>query len=248
MGKDHFRGTSDELNINDNAMRIDVELSFKLVEPIEVCGEIQESKNIRIVRSKENEKIICEFRVKIYDYNEKKSEDAIQQIKRLLNWMSWKMGRKIDHRREIIVIRNDEHEKLQEKVLPAAEFNLDLNSTEMASILKNEDQKLTQKLAVGANGIKSYEERNYTNAIRDFYLVIQESKGKLDEKHRALRNGLSHFTVSRDNIEALEKCFGLKLGGNLETHKYIDMNDYSNIEILNNQARDLGSKMLETLS
>lgn len=216
----HFREIRESMHMEDT-VRADLGLLFKLTENIKIGGKINSSENVRVIKLQSNSDEVEGISITVKDKSDKTIEDAQQKARRILNWISFKLGKKIDHERPILITK-DKQQELPITAIPNEPFDLDLKSNELGLVIGNKDQILTQKLAILANGMKSYEEKNYGNAIRDFCLVIDKYDEKLYKCYAPLRNALSHFEVCSD-LEKL-KVFNLSIIDSNGGQKYIDMN------------------------
>lgn len=236
---------------------VTAELFFGLTEPVNVPGVKTESPNIKIVTAEKNPNSIIGFKVKIIDSNEEKIENAYHEIRRLCNYLSIKTGRYIDHRRpEVLITKNGKKTGTKSFTIDAVlayPLDLNLNDSNVSAIIDDNDPILTQQLSDLASGIKAYDDRNYKDAIRNFWQSIENEALSLGKNYKSLRDGLSHSEINfPDVINDLKNDFGLKLKEKSDSTKtpkgvYIDTNDPNNREILRNEAITLREEAVNLL-
>lgn len=230
---------------------------FELLEPLSIPGIKTNSPNIEIVMSEGSSDSIKGFRVKMKDYDEDEIDSSYQEIRRLTNLLSIKTGRYIDHKRPEISIQKGEktthtiHFTVDAVIVKPVD--LDLNSSSLLSILEDSDPLLTQQMADLVSGIKSFDDKNYKDAIKNFWLTLENENHQLQKNYKSLRNGLSHTEINdSDVINDLKNDFGLILKTKTDSIKtpkgvYIDGNNSTNREIIKLEAKELREKAMNII-
>jgi len=233
-------------------------LFFGLSEPVDVSGVKIDSPNIKIIKAEKNPNSIIGFEVFISDSNNEKIEKAYLEIRRLTNLLSLKLGRYIDHKRPEIFITDKSGKSTGSKsftidAILVKQIDLDLNNSNLSSIVNDNDPVLNQQLSDAVSGIKAYSDRNYKDAIKNFWLAIENEKHSLAKDYRSLRDGLSHSEINNDNVQkVLQDDFGLTLkekNDSIKTPKgvYVDANDPTNRAILKEEATVLRIEVIKIL-
>ena len=232
-------------------------LYFELLEPLSIPGIKTNSPNIEIVMSEGSSDSIKGFRVKMKDYDEDEIDSSYQEIRRLTNLLSIKTGRHIDHKRPEISIQKGEkttrtiHFTVDAVIVKPVD--LDFNSSSLLSILEDSDPLLTQQMADLVSGIKSFDDKNYKDAIKNFWLTLENENHQLQKNYKSLRNGLSHTEINDSGvINDLKNDFGLILKTKTDSIKtpkgvYIDGNNSTNREIIKLEAKELREKAMNII-
>lgn len=250
------RSVSERIVVNETVVATTTSY-FELLEPLSIPGIKTNSPNIEIVMLEDSSDSIKGFRVKMKDYDEAEIDSSYQEIRRLTNLLSIKTGRYIDHKRPEISIQKGEkttHTKsFTIDAVLVRPVDLDLNSTNLLSILEDSDPLLTQQMADLVSGIKSFDDKNYKDAIKNFWLTLENENHQLQKNYKSLRDGLSHSEINNsDVINDLKNDFGLILKtktDSIETPKgvYVDANNSINREIIKLEAKELREKAMNII-
>lgn len=89
--------------------------------------------------------------------------------------------------------------------------NADLNIPEnkLTSILENQDKELTQQMKYVNRAINAIKVRDPASAIKDLYLACNQNPQGSLAKYRSLRNALSHEPIFPNDIQNIQRDFGL---------------------------------------
>ena len=233
-------------------------LFFGLTEEIEIPGEWKNSDEIKFIPSNDDEKKIRGIEVIIIDLNEQKIEDAYHKVRRILNYIGRNLGRYIDHSRpEEFVLKDGKSTRTVSctpDVIIVEKFDFNLNDSKIQALINDDDPILNQQISDLMNGIKAYDDRNYGDAIRNFWIAIENETLSLNKNYKHLRNGLSHSKINHDAVKlSLENDFNLRLKPIIDSKEtkqgfYIDRNDPVNRNILKKEAtilRDIAIPIID---
>jgi len=202
-----------------DSVSVQLELYFELVNPVAIP---QNSKNSpEITLCVDDKSMLQSFRIK----SGQEDEDIISTIhkaNRLVNYLSFKTGLYISHKHPRKVISG------QLTTEPPNGFSMDAILTDL-STLDLTDPNLNEflsttsidnlSLAHFAYGQRALNEKNYPEAIREFYLTIEDSGITEEIKYKKLRNAVSHKIICDHNSpEILDREFNIQLpeGGSLD--------------------------------
>jgi len=254
MGKNLVREINETVPVSDS-VSVTTIIYFGLTEPTQFPGLKVDSENIKIIYQEKKLDTILGFEVRLSAPSNDLVGDAHQEIRRLTNLMSLKLGRYVTHRRpENFIVRDGKKTMTKSFTADAVlvkSFELDLNDEKIKSLMKNDDPILNQQLADTVIGIKSYDDTNFRDAIRNFWQVVESENLSFTKNYKSLRDGLSHSEInSPDTINDLKKDFGLNLKEKSDSTKtpkgvYIDTNDPKNREILKEEATFLRIEVIK---
>jgi len=256
VGKKLVKEVNETVQHTENSV-INANLFFGLREPVTVPGNIVNSSDIEIICSQKNSNSIIGFTVKILDLNQDKLEKAYDEVRRLTNFLSIKTGQPIDHNRpEITYLKGKSttsSKSFSSDALLIKSFDLDLTDSKITNIINDNNPILTQQIADAISGIKAYDDKNYKDAIRNFWMSIENENLQLPKNYKSLRHGLSHTEITSAKVENdLTNDFKLVLKTKTNsTHSpqgiYIDLNNSKNREILREEATFLKDKVIKLL-
>lgn len=247
---------NDTVGISESPI-VTAELFFGLTEPIQFYDTFKDSEEIKFTPSDDDPQKVSGLLVKIIDSNPQKIEDAYKKIRNILNYISVKLGRQVDHLRpEEFIVKDGKITRSKSFTFDSVlvkKFNLDLNDSKIQELITNKDPILNQQVADYVSGIKAHDDKNYRDAIRNFWLVLENENVSLDKDYKSLRHGLSHTEIYPKVKEQIEIDFGLKLQLKVDSTKeqkgyFIDTNDATNREILKQEAnylRELANKIIQ---
>ena len=102
--------------------------------------------------------------------------------------------------------------------------------------LLNNYSKLYMQLGHAHNGHKAFIEKDYPQAIREYFLIFEKTGSPVDIKYRSLRHAVSHVRLDVPNtLNELITNFGITL----QTGQELDVNDPTIMEILYKHTREL---------
>ena len=191
-------------------------LYFGLTEEIENFGMCENTNEIKFIFSNSEPKKIKGIKIIIIDDSEQENEEAYRKTRRILNYIGLELGRYIDHKRPEKSVKKGKKQRRQKKFTVGAilvkPFDLDLNGSKIKKLIDNDNPILNRQTSYLMNGIKAYDDKNFSDAIKNFWLAIENKKHSWKPDYRELRNGLSHSEINKKKtISCLKKNFGLRL-------------------------------------
>ena len=227
-------------------------LYFGLTEEIENFGMCENTNEIKFIFSNSEPKKIKGIKIIITDDNEQEIEKAYRKTRRILNYIGLELGRYIDHKRPEKSVKKGKKQRRQKNFTVGAilvrSFDLDLNGSKIKKLIDNDNPILNRQTSYLMNGIKAYDDKNFSDAIKNFWLAIENEKHSLKLNYKDLRDVLSHSEINNEQaISRLKKNFGLRFNEKKNYTKdekgwYIDTNDPVNQNIIKEHARILKSK------
>jgi hypothetical protein len=203
--------------------------------------KITDSKDIKMIWDEVEKEALTGFEITIKDSTEEKIIDAREQTApRLTNILGSRTGNEITYKPPVIkFIRNGVtttfvSSKMRLKWMrPISLESIDI--PKLSSLLNNYS-RLYMQLAHTHNGHKAFINKDYPQAIREFFLVF-EYTGCIEEiKYRNLRHAVSHAKLDSQNaVDDLNNNFGIPLQKGQE----LDVNDSKIREILYKHTREL---------
>jgi len=237
-------------------------LYFELTEPITIPQIKQNSSDIELIFDTDDQSKLLAFRIKVLNFNPVDTAIAFQKAYRLTNFISWKYGAYIFHKRPRQSINGQIGSiSFPVDVVLSALLNLDLQNTSLSNLI-NTSSKDNQRLAHLTNGQRALEDANFSEAIREFYQVIEtEVEAEIRTantfpnvahliNYKYLRHGVNHVEL-RDptTIGILRSVFHLTLISNQHTSmEYLDPSDISNEKILEKEAINLRKEVYQFLN
>ena len=107
------------------------------------------------------------------------------------------------------------------------------------------------KLAHFCNGIKALDELNFSEAVKEFYQVIEDNTPSHLAKYKFLRHGLSHDQLySQNTVNHIQNDFGIicienPSSTNMPKMKYVDISDPEVQAIVKREANYLRTEVFK---
>lgn len=215
-------------------------LHYEFDEKLPIFGTITDSENIKFIWDEGNENAVTGFEITILESTDGKIEDAQEQVvPRLINILSNISGVALTYKPpQIKKIRNGQTFSVITKELKMewlTDIGIDNIDIPKLSSLLYRSSKLTMQLAHAYNGRKALTVKDYPQAIREFYLIFEDTGLDEDKKYANLRHAVSHVVLGcQDAVDDLNVNFGLPI----EKDKELDLNDPKIKETLGRHARE----------
>jgi hypothetical protein len=239
-------------------------LYFELTEPITVPHIKQSSTDIELIFDVNDTSKLNGFRIQVPNFNQENIVIAFQKAHRLTNFISWKYGTYIFHKRPKQFVNGRIGGTISFTIGAAISALRDLNMNDNSlTDLVNISSKENQRLAHFTNGQRALEDANFSEAIREFYQVIEI---EVDEEiehpnsypqvshlinYKYLRHGVSHVELNNPTTIATLKSpvFNLTLITNPATNQeYLDPSNSLNEQILEKEATKLRLEVMNFLN
>jgi hypothetical protein len=217
---------------------IQVGLWFGLYEQVFIGGTVENSENIELVLDPNDKHYLTGFRIMVNDTSDATIKQSIEKAKRLTNYISFRTNTVVRHKRPTRVTK-----KKDGKTETTKDFSMDallvkaidLDIKELSSLLDS-DSPLNQCFAHYHDGIKSLLDNDFSQAVKDFFLIIENSGIQEAVRYQSLRDAVNHNRLDSDKtLEALRTNFEITI----KKREYLNINDPSIQEILETEARKL---------
>ena len=212
------------------------ELIFELKEKIYLGGAFVDNTNIKLIQDEENKDYLKGFRITISDFDEGSIQDAIELSNRLTNYLSLQTGLVVEHKRPII--KEFKNEKTTTSITHTMDAILakkqDLDLTKLKDFL-SKDERTHQHTFQFKKGLESIQNNDFPNAIRWFFMIIENDKTANSAKYFPIRNVISHEELDRNNTINGVKVFGITM----KKGEHLNFNNPEIYKILKTEAHNL---------
>jgi hypothetical protein len=206
------------INFSDSVV-VSTGLYFELTEPVFVPGTFTNSHDMELKFNSENNHLLESFTIKTNGTEEEEIK-ALHKASRFTNFLTFKIGIFVYHKRGRKVVDGKiTDEKIGGVSTVITSLNdLDLMNSQLDNLIS---QKSKENLQIShfSNGQKALNDNNYSEAIREFFLVIENSDTTEEITYRPLRHAVSHEKLTgADTIRDLNSNFGLswQIGDSLD--------------------------------
>lgn len=185
-------------------------LYFELVEPVAVPRDFKNSEEI--ILNVDDGSMLQSFQIKS-DQKQKDKIDVIHKANRFVNYLSFKTGLYISHKHPRKVIDGEITEKIGFS-MGAVITDLRVLDLTHPNMIDHLSKTSTYSLAVAhfASGQRALNGNNFAEAIREFYLTIEDSGIDEEKKYKILRDSVSHKKIDNSKSpDILRNEFNIKL-------------------------------------
>lgn len=203
-------------------------IRFRFNKKIHPGIKIKDSKDIKMIWSRVKKDALTGFEIRINKSTKKKIINAREQTApRLTNILGSITGIEITYKDPpaIKIIRNGKTFRRVVKTFKSSYLKpISLESIDLSKLssLLSKSSKLYMQLGHAHNGHRAFHNKDYPQAIREFYLIF-EYTGCLEEaKYRNLRHAVSHAKIdSPKAVKDLDNNFHIKMkpGEELDVNK-----------------------------
>lgn len=185
---------------------------FELTDPIFVPGILTNSHDIDLQFDSKNEHMLNAFTIKTDITIDNEIINSLHRASRFTNYLTFKTGMFVYHKQGRKVVNG----KITDitiyggmSMIVTSLKDVDLTNPDLYNLISNSSKENLQ-LAHFTTGQKALNDNNYAEAIREFFLIIENS-GILEEKtYKPLRHAVSHEKLIRPTTVAnLNSNFGL---------------------------------------
>jgi hypothetical protein len=226
-------------------------LQFEFDEKVFIYGTITDSEDIKFIRNEEENKdktsvTLTGFEIIIKASNQEKIAKAKEQTApRLTNILSSITGIAINYNPPRV--RRIKDGKTFHEVLPPTLRmpwlrpiginNIDVSKAfALLADTSKSSQELNMKLVHAHNGQRALSNNDFPHAIREFYLVVENTSINDKDRYKTLRDAVSHYILDVDRtIKNLKKFFSITLAPG----QSLDVNDPEIKKILADEAKKL---------
>ena len=211
---------------------------FELADPVAVPGTFTNANDIELEFDSQNNNMLKAFTIKTKDTSDKEVIYALHRASRLTNYLTFKTGLFVYHkqgRRVINGVIETAYIGGGIDAIITSLNDLDLTNQNLYNLISN-PSKENQQLSHFASGQKALDDKNYDEAIREFFLVIENSGITDETKYRPLRHAVSHERLDDPStVSALNANFNL----NVRVGGYLDITDPQVEDVLRQEARKI---------
>lgn len=183
---------------------------FELTDPVWVPGTFTNSLDIKLEFNSTKKNLLKSFTIQS-ENTPKEIIKALHKAARLTNYLTFKTGLFVYHKQGRKVINGQITEETVGGIstVITALNDLDLSNSNLENLL-SQTSKENLQLAHLASGQKALNDSNYPEAIREFFLVIENSGIPEEVTYRPLRHAVSHERLdSANTVASLNANFGL---------------------------------------
>lgn len=189
-----------------------VSMNFELYSKVKIGTNNNQIKNVELIHDKQDPQLIEAFRIRLVNTSEEEVDKAYMLAGRLVNYLSAMTGTVVEHKRPLMLPAGMQISLPSMLIVPTQRHGLpdDLESSPV--------EQTAQILSRFKEGYKALRDNDFAEAIRCFYLIIENDGSPSSTKYKSLRNGVSHDTISGpDSLHDLKQIFGLNVptGGSL---------------------------------
>ena len=226
-----------ETVVNSENVKGIIGIYFELVDPVAVPGTFTNANDIELEFDSHNKNMLKAFTIKTKDTSEIEVIIAIHRASRLTNYLTFKTGLFVHHKQGRRVINGKiETTPISGGIdtLITTLKDLDLTNHDLYNLITT-SSKGNLQLAHFASGQKALNGENYDEAIREFFLVIENSGTSDETKYKPLRNAVSHEELYPSTVSALNANFNL----NVLAGGHLDITDPQVDDILGQEAKKI---------
>lgn len=197
------------LNVS-TSVSVSTGLYFELTESVFVPGKFTNSQNMELKFDTKNTQLLKSFTIKTSG-TEEEEINALHTASRFTNYLTFKTGIFVYHKRGRKVIDGKvTDEKVGGVSTVITSLNdLDLTNSHLNNLISQKSKENLQ-LSHFSTGQKALNDNNYSEAIREFFLVIENTKTPEKIKYKPLRHAVSHEELSIEpTVRDLNSNFGL---------------------------------------
>lgn len=233
------------LSLKDSAV-VTAGLYFELTQSFGISGIKKSSNDLELVFDKKDPNLLIAFKIPLRDVQgEDDILNAYKIANRFTNFLSLKTGLNIAHNRPL-VFQDDKiiTSGFTMDVFISKLKNLDLTSQEIRNFLIS-GSETNQIVSHFAHGLNALELGNYSEAIREFFLVVEDDKKfpNYDEL-RCVRHGISHRNLEDDHVWEILGGLGYELIEISSKIKQLDSTSAKNHKKIETQAKDFRESII----
>lgn len=213
--------------------------SYTTKDKIFIGGNTCSSDEIELIMDSNDKNYLVGFRIRVQEEQEHKAKMLAElKARRLCNLLTFKSNTITEYNAPTISCIEDNtvtiFNTISQTVSVYAGYDLNLNDDTLRSLIDC-DMQINQHLYNYQNGLKAFQEKDFSIAIKEFFIIIENQNLYDIKKYRSLRHAVSHEKLNDPNtISELNK-----IGILIKKGDYLDTSN-SNIEkILEQETRNL---------
>jgi hypothetical protein len=224
---------------------------FELTDPVDISGLKKNGDDIDLRFDTKDKNKLVAFIINVSGRDIQDNTIAYQKAYRFTNLLTLKTGKFVFHKRPREFVNGRIGQVLKsigQTSIKNTLVNLNILDNTIQSLLDN-DSRVNQQLAHFSDGIKAIDELNFSEAVKEFYHVIEYETPSHLKKYKSLRDGLNHAELSHPNtINDIQNDFGIVCKVNTSSTltpngKYIDISDPEVQVILEKEANYLRTEV-----
>jgi hypothetical protein len=239
-------GIEENIPISDSVSMVKG-VYFELTDPVDIPGLKENGNDIELHFDTIEKNKLMAFVIWVSRSDLQDNTVAYEKAYRLTNLLTLKTGKFVFHKRPREFVNDTIGQVLKsigQTCIKNSLVNLIISDSAIQSLLDN-DSLLNQQLAHFCNGIKAFDELNFSEAVKEFYQVIEDNTPSHLAKYKFLRHGLSHDQLySQETINRIQIDFGIICVENPSSTstpkmKYVDISDPEVQAIVEREAKYL---------
>ena len=209
---------------------------FELKEKVFIGGKFINTDTIELIQDESDPQYLKGFRISVSPLNDENSRKAYEIANRITNYLSTITGLIIEHKRPII--RQYKGQKTTNTISITVDAILakvqDLDLSKISKFI-NTDTRVHQHTYQLKKGHEAFLNNDFAQAIRWFFMIIENDGSLESEKYRPLRNVVSHEELDKPSTINGVGIFGI----NMNKGDHLNFNDPKIQTILKQEANNL---------
>ena len=225
---------NERLVIKDS-VSITVTLFFELKEKVYIGGNMTNASNIELVLD-DDKNYLKGFLIKVLNTDDQSIKDATELANRFTNYLSIITRMPVSHKRPRIrkTQSGESTNTLSYTTDTLIVKNQELDVSKIYSFLSS-DSRLHQHLNQAQTGLKALLDNNFAEAIKSFYMIIENQKSPESTRYLPLRNVVSHEELEYASTINGVATFGIIM----KKGEHLNFNDPHVQDILEREAKNL---------
>ena len=181
-----------------------VSMNFELYSKVKIGTNHNQIKNVELFHDKQDPQLIDAFTIRLPNTSEEGVSKAYMLAGRFVNYLSAMTGTVVEHKRPLTLPSKTQMSLPSMLIVPTQRHGLpdDLESSQV--------EQTAQILSRFKEGYKALCDNNFAEAIKCYYLIIENDGSSSSTKYKSLRHGVSHDIIcSHDTLRDLKQTFGL---------------------------------------
>lgn len=189
-----------------------VSMNFELRTKVMIHADRNQIKNVELFHDEQDPQFIESFAIRLPNTSEVEVNKAYMLASRFVNYLSVMTGDVVEHKRPLTLSSKTKTSPSSLLLVPVQKHGLpdDLESLQV--------EQTAQILHRFKEGYKALRDNDFAEAIKCYYLIIENDQLSSSTKYKSLRNGVSHDTIrGHDTLHDLKHVYGLSVpaGGSL---------------------------------
>ena len=189
-----------------------VSMNFELRAKVKIDANRNQTKNVELFHDRQDPRFIEAFAIRLPNTSEEEVNKAYMLAGRFVNYLSAMTGTVVEHKHPLTLPSKT---KMSFPSLPIVSMQKHGLPDDLESL---QVEQTAQILSRFKEGCKALCDNDFAEAIKCYYLIIENDGSSSSTKYKSLRNGVSHDIIcGPDTLHDLKQTFGLNVsaGGSL---------------------------------